>query len=60
MGGDDIEPTIFQPSAEYLTLRRNPVFEAIARELDSAGIHYTRSQRGKHEAVEFDFGGDAS
>jgi hypothetical protein len=59
MSGDDIAPTtIFQPRTECFPLKKNPVYEAIARELDDAGIHHKRSTRGKHEAVEFEFGGE--
>jgi hypothetical protein len=38
-------------------MKKNSVYEAIARELDGAGIRHTRSTRGKHEAVEFESGG---
>ena len=38
-------------------MRKNPVYEAIARELNDAGILHTRSERGKHEAVEFETDG---
>jgi hypothetical protein len=39
-------------------LRKNPVYEAITRELDDAGIAHTRLQRGKHQAVEFEIDGE--
>ena len=39
-------------------MKKNPVYEAISRELDDAGIRHTRLQRGKHQAVEFDIGGE--
>ena len=42
---------------EHFPLKKNPVYDAIVRELDNSGIRHTRSQRGKHEAVEFDIGG---
>jgi hypothetical protein len=38
-------------------VRKNPVYSAIAAELDAAGIRHIRTVRGKHEAVTFDLGG---
>jgi hypothetical protein len=36
---------------------RNPCFDAVSGELTAAGVRFTRSTRGKHEAVEFEIRG---
>jgi hypothetical protein len=38
-------------------MRKNPVFAAISRELDGAGIRYVRVHRGKHLSVVFHLNG---
>jgi hypothetical protein len=56
--GDDITPTTkFQRNHGAFPLKKNPVYDAVVLELDNAGIRHTRYHRGKHEAVEFEIGG---
>ena len=50
-------PRNFSETTEHFPLKKNPVYSAIARELDDAGIRHTRCRRGKHEAVEFEIAG---